>query len=184
MKPWESLGRAVAIDSTVLESRGGVWHQKHREKGKSPILRLIRRPIGPSRVGMGGSMAGNCMSSPLWRRFGFPSQQCSHLPMSPIVSLLLRCCAKCLPKSVSSWVTVITIRLICMRSVSAMTVCWWRPSMGATLIPMQDPSWTRLWARKSTDLKHVWWPQHAQQQSLSYVFSSFVESGSVHVLPG
>lgn len=36
IQPWESLGRAVAIDSTILRSRGGVWHQKHREKGKVP----------------------------------------------------------------------------------------------------------------------------------------------------
>lgn len=36
IKPWTSTGRAVAIDSTVLRSRGGVWHQKHREKGELP----------------------------------------------------------------------------------------------------------------------------------------------------
>ena len=36
IQPWESLGRAVAIDSTVLRARGGVWHQKHRQKGEVP----------------------------------------------------------------------------------------------------------------------------------------------------
>jgi hypothetical protein len=36
IQPWESLGRAVAIDSTVLRARGGVWHQKHREKEEVP----------------------------------------------------------------------------------------------------------------------------------------------------
>jgi hypothetical protein len=36
IQPWASCGRAVAIDSTVLRSRGGVWHQKHREKGEVP----------------------------------------------------------------------------------------------------------------------------------------------------
>ncbi len=36
IQPWGSLGRAVAIDSTTLSSRGGVWHQKHREKGEVP----------------------------------------------------------------------------------------------------------------------------------------------------
>ena len=35
-QPWATCGRAVAIDSTVLCSRGGVWHQKHREKGEIP----------------------------------------------------------------------------------------------------------------------------------------------------
>ena len=36
IQPWNTCGRAVAIDSTVLQSRGGVWHQKHREKGEIP----------------------------------------------------------------------------------------------------------------------------------------------------
>lgn len=36
LNPWSESGRAVAIDSTVLRSRGAVWHQKHREKGEVP----------------------------------------------------------------------------------------------------------------------------------------------------
>lgn len=36
MEPWPTGGRAAAIDRTVLRSRGGVWHQKHREKGEIP----------------------------------------------------------------------------------------------------------------------------------------------------
>ncbi|HLX59343.1 MAG TPA: transposase [Ktedonobacteraceae bacterium] len=36
LQPWATCGRAVAIDSTVLRARGGVWHQKHREKGELP----------------------------------------------------------------------------------------------------------------------------------------------------
>ncbi len=36
IEPWATCGRAVAIDSTVLRSRGGVWHRKHREKGEIP----------------------------------------------------------------------------------------------------------------------------------------------------
>ena len=36
IQPWVSCGRAVAIDSTILRARGGVWHQKHREKGEIP----------------------------------------------------------------------------------------------------------------------------------------------------
>ena len=36
IKPWAHCGRAVAIDSTVLRSRGGVWHKKHREAGEVP----------------------------------------------------------------------------------------------------------------------------------------------------
>ncbi|MGB8347861.1 MAG: hypothetical protein WCD86_23480 [Ktedonobacteraceae bacterium] len=33
IQPWAEHGRAVAIDSTILRARGGVWHQKHREQG-------------------------------------------------------------------------------------------------------------------------------------------------------
>ena len=36
IQPWASSGRGVAADSTVLRSRGGVWHQKHREAGEVP----------------------------------------------------------------------------------------------------------------------------------------------------
>jgi hypothetical protein len=36
IQPWATCGRAVAADSTVLRSRGGVWHQKHREAGEVP----------------------------------------------------------------------------------------------------------------------------------------------------
>lgn len=34
--PWQTEGRAVAIDSTMLRARGGQWHQKHREQGIVP----------------------------------------------------------------------------------------------------------------------------------------------------
>jgi len=36
IQPWSESGRAIAIDSTILRARGGVWHQKHREKGDLP----------------------------------------------------------------------------------------------------------------------------------------------------
>src|SRR5579871_650124 len=36
LQPWPRGGRAVAIDSTVLRARGGVWHKKHREAGEVP----------------------------------------------------------------------------------------------------------------------------------------------------
>jgi hypothetical protein len=34
--PWESKGRAVALDSTPLRAKGGVWHKKDREAGVVP----------------------------------------------------------------------------------------------------------------------------------------------------
>ncbi len=36
IEPWADCGRAVAIDSTVLRARGGVWHKKDREAGVVP----------------------------------------------------------------------------------------------------------------------------------------------------
>ena len=36
IQPWADCGRAVAIDSTVLRARGGVWHKKDRETGEVP----------------------------------------------------------------------------------------------------------------------------------------------------
>jgi len=36
LDPWQDRGRAVAIDSTPLRARGGVWHQKDRAAGVVP----------------------------------------------------------------------------------------------------------------------------------------------------
>ncbi len=36
IQPWAECGRAVAIDSTVLRARGGVWHKKDRDAGVVP----------------------------------------------------------------------------------------------------------------------------------------------------
>lgn len=36
VNPWASSGRAAAVDSTVLQAHGGVWHRKHRQQGLVP----------------------------------------------------------------------------------------------------------------------------------------------------
>jgi hypothetical protein len=36
LRPWAHCGRAGAIDSTVLQAKGGVWHKKDREAGIVP----------------------------------------------------------------------------------------------------------------------------------------------------
>ncbi len=36
LQPWAAGGHAVAIDSTVLRARGGVWHKQDREAGVVP----------------------------------------------------------------------------------------------------------------------------------------------------
>ena len=56
IQPWRTFGRAVAIDSTILRARGGVWHQKHRAQGElphtsiDPEARLSQ--IGLARLGL------------------------------------------------------------------------------------------------------------------------------------
>src|SRR5436853_7677970 len=40
IQPWATCGRAVAIDSTTLQARGGVWHHKHREQGQDPYTSI------------------------------------------------------------------------------------------------------------------------------------------------
>lgn len=36
LQPWAQTGRAVAIDSTPMKAKGGVWHKKDRLKGHVP----------------------------------------------------------------------------------------------------------------------------------------------------
>ena len=36
LDPWAADGHAVAVDSTVLHARGGVWHKQHRDAGVVP----------------------------------------------------------------------------------------------------------------------------------------------------
>lgn len=36
LKAWAEGGHAVAVDSTKLDTGGGVWHKKHRENGEIP----------------------------------------------------------------------------------------------------------------------------------------------------
>src|SRR5262245_48696731 len=34
LTPWAAYGRAAAVDSTPLNTSGGVWHNKHKEAGE------------------------------------------------------------------------------------------------------------------------------------------------------
>jgi hypothetical protein len=51
LQPWQQSGRAVAVDSTPLRAKGGVWHKKHREQGVIPHS-TIRYPSGLVEVGL------------------------------------------------------------------------------------------------------------------------------------
>ena len=77
IQPWITCGRAVAIDSTALRSRGGVWHQKHREQGEVPHTSIDTEARLPQ-IGLAvlSSTAGNCTSSQWSRQSGFPLQRC------------------------------------------------------------------------------------------------------------
>ncbi len=77
IQPWATCGRAVAIDSTVSRSRGGVWHQKHREQGEIPHTSIDTEARLPQ-IGLAvlSSMAGSCTSSRSSHLSGFPSLPC------------------------------------------------------------------------------------------------------------
>jgi len=153
IEPWASCGRAVAIESTVLQSRGGVWHHKHREKGEIPHTSIdteARLPqIGLAWLGLWLETA---------RRLGGGRRLVSHRgradprECSQTVSLLLLCCAKCPPKCALSWEIAMTTRPTCMRFASAMTGCWSPPSMDATLILMM------AWKSAASFTNCVPWP--------------------------
>lgn len=53
LQPWRASGRAVAVDSTALRAKGGVWHQKQREQGLVPH-RTIDTQAGWSKSGYHG----------------------------------------------------------------------------------------------------------------------------------
>jgi hypothetical protein len=73
IQPWITSGRAVAIDSTILRARGGMWHQKHRGRGDLPHTSIDPEARLPQiRLAVLSSMAGNCTSSRSLRRSGFP----------------------------------------------------------------------------------------------------------------
>jgi hypothetical protein len=70
VKPWERAGRAVAVDSTPLRAKGGVWHKQHRERGEVPHS-SIDTEAGWSKSGYHGWWYGwklhlACTVSAIW----------------------------------------------------------------------------------------------------------------------
>jgi hypothetical protein len=57
IQPWTTWGRAVAVDSTVLQAHGGVWHTKHRQAGVVPHT-SIDTEAGWTRSGWHGWVYG------------------------------------------------------------------------------------------------------------------------------
>jgi len=70
LQPWQACGRAVAVDSTPLRAKGGVWHKKHREQGIIPHTSLDTQ-AGWSKSGYHGWWYGwklhlACAVSSVW----------------------------------------------------------------------------------------------------------------------
>jgi hypothetical protein len=70
LQPWQNSGRAVALDSTPLRAKGGVWHKKHREQGIVPHT-TIDTEAGWSKSGYHGWWYGwklhlACAVAALW----------------------------------------------------------------------------------------------------------------------
>ena len=70
LQPWQHWGRAVAVDSTPLRAKGGVWHQQHREQGIVPHS-SIDTEAGWSKSGYHGRWYGwklhlVCAVSSVW----------------------------------------------------------------------------------------------------------------------
>ena len=70
LQPWQQWGRAVAVDSTPLRAKGGVWHKKHREQGIVPHS-TIDTEAGWSKSGYHGWWYGwklhlACAVSSVW----------------------------------------------------------------------------------------------------------------------
>jgi hypothetical protein len=70
LHPWQHTGRAVAVDSTPLRAKGGVWHKKHRMQGIIPHS-TIDTEAGWSKSGYHGWWYGwklhlACAVSAVW----------------------------------------------------------------------------------------------------------------------
>jgi hypothetical protein len=72
IRPWASSGRAVALDSTVLRARGGVWHKKDREAGKVPHTSIDTEAHWTKSGWHGGRCTvGSCTWQPPWQGYGY-----------------------------------------------------------------------------------------------------------------
>lgn len=58
--PWNYIGRAVAIDSTLLRANGGIWHKKHRDQGIVPHTSIDTEAHWKKSEHHDWGMGGNC----------------------------------------------------------------------------------------------------------------------------
>ena len=124
LDPWPRGGRAVAIDSTCLRARGGVWHKKHREAGLGAAHqqrhrgRLDQVGLAPGPSGWGVRLEAPPSGDRLRDRLAArsrradPGQRRRH-PAGPLPSWL-----PCPPRSPPSWATSTTATPPCSRLVA------------------------------------------------------------------
>jgi hypothetical protein len=88
LKPWESRGRAVALDSTVLQAKGGVWHKKDKQARKVPHTAIDTEAdwTGSSTVnrGQGACSAPNSHRGFLPRHLGSSAGGTGYLNSSSV----------------------------------------------------------------------------------------------------
>jgi hypothetical protein len=62
IQPWDQMGRAVAIGSTVIHAFGGaVWHKRDRGEGQVPHTAIDTEAHWTNPTGTAGSTAGSCI---------------------------------------------------------------------------------------------------------------------------
>jgi hypothetical protein len=136
IQPWSGSGRAVAIDSTILRARGGVWHHKHREKGELPHTSIDTEAhwtkSGWHALVYGWKLHVVSVVAAVW----FPIAAVLPLLMCPIANLLPISCGKFRLTSALCWVIAITIRLISGISVRKILACSLPPTMDTIPILM------------------------------------------------
>ena len=81
LSPWERSGRALAVDSTLLRARGGVWHKKDKEAGRVPHT-SIDTEAGWTKSGWHGWVYGwkLCIWPSAWPGCGSRSRRGSLRP--------------------------------------------------------------------------------------------------------
>jgi hypothetical protein len=111
IQPFATCGRAAAIDSTVLRSRGGLWHKKDRDAGVVPHT-SIDTEAHWTKSGWHGWVYG-------WKLHIVTTVAAVWIPLAaeltaanaPIVRWRPVCCVGCPPKCAMCWAIPPTTRL-------------------------------------------------------------------------
>jgi hypothetical protein len=134
MPPWARDGRAVAVDSTALQTGGGVWHKKHREQGVVPHS-SIDTEAGWSKSGWHGWWYG-------WKLHLAVTVGALWIPLAAELTVANRGDNEVAPlllqqlrgKCAMCWATPTTMTLSCGSSATRVAVSWSPP--GAARIPI------------------------------------------------